>query len=434
MTHPLRSKGPQPERRYGFFKLMSMVFLTLYIYSLYVMAYSESLNFITEIFFLGAIAFSLLNFIVTKEGFRLDYSFFSLLLFVMYAMMSAFWAPSQEGVTSLISTLIQLFGLYILVRINIQDEKDLRVILWALYIGTVIMCLYAVLYYGIAEIISRISVGNRIGQEINQSNGMGIYCTVLNILSLYFLMFEKHYWSIPVLVLSSFIMVGAGSRKSFLLMGMALLILFMFKTKRGVALRFMAVGVVLLVAVYLIIEFADREEHYFLYRIAQMFEILSDDQSAVTDDSLLTRSGMIRYGLELWSDNPVFGYGPEQYEYFYSLLYGVRRPPHSTFIQILVGFGGIGFTLFYGIYAFVYSKLIPMLKRQRKYSILILTFAVIFLVNDIGANMLNNKYLYIFFAIYAGYISIKLNDEKGEMTNEISDVGAEIPYQSGAHM
>lgn len=430
----MRLDRPPHEGRYGFFKLMSMVFLTLYIYSLYVMAYSERLNIITDILFLGAIAFSFLNFVVSRDGFKLDYSFFSLLLFVMYAMMTAFWAPSQEGVTSLIATLVQLFGLYILVRINIQNEKDLRVILWALYIGTVIMCIYTVMYYGVGEIISRISVGNRIGQEINQSNGMGIYCTVLNILSLYYLMYEKHYWSIPVLILSSFVMVGAGSRKSFLLMAMALLILFMFKTKRGVVLRFMAVGIVLLVAVYLIVEFADRESNYFLYRVAQVFEIFSDDQSAITDDSLLTRSGMIKYGLELWADNPVFGYGPEQYEYFYSLLHGVRRPPHSTFVQILVGFGAIGFSLFYGIYAFVYSKIIPMLKGQRKYSILMLTFAVIFLINDIGANMLNNKYLYIFFAIYAGYISITLNDEKGDATNEISDVGAEIPYQSGAHM
>lgn len=430
----MRLDRPPLEGRYGFFKLMSMVFLTLYIYSLYVMAYSERLNIITDILFLGAIAFSFLNFVVSRDGFKLDYSFFSLLLFVMYAMMTVFWAPSQEGVTSLIATLVQLFGLYILVRINIQNEKDLRVILWALYIGTVIMCIYTVMYYGVGEIISRISVGNRIGQEINQSNGMGIYCTVLNILSLYYLMYEKHYWSIPVLILSSFVMVGAGSRKSFLLMAMALLILFMFKTKRGVVLRFMAVGIVLLVAVYLIVEFADRESNYFLYRVAQVFEIFSDDQSAITDDSLLTRSGMIKYGLELWADNPVFGYGPEQYEYFYSLLHGVRRPPHSTFVQILVGFGAIGFSLFYGIYAFVYSKIIPMLKGQRKYSILMLTFAVIFLINDIGANMLNNKYLYIFFAIYAGYISITLNDEKGDSTNEISDVGAEIPYQSGAHM
>ncbi|MBQ4602692.1 MAG: O-antigen ligase family protein [Clostridia bacterium] len=434
MTHPMRLESPQLEKKYGFFKLMSMVFLTLFIYSMYVLAYSERLNFISDIFFLGAIAFSLLNFIITKDGFKFDYSFFSLLLFVMYAMLTTFWALSDTGVTGFISTLVQLFGFYLMIRINIQDEKDLRVVLWAIYVGTVIMCLYTVSYYGVGEIISRISVGGRIGQEINQSNGMGIYCTVLNILSLYYIMMEKKYWCLISLVLSSFVMLGAGSRKSFLLMGVALLLLFMFKSKNGIALRFMAIAAVLIVAIYLVLEFADRESNYFLFRIAQVFEIFQDDAGTLRDDSLLTRSGMIQYGLELWSDNPVFGYGPEQYEYFYSLLHGVRRPPHSTFIQVLVGYGSIGFVLFYGIYGFVYTKLIPMLKNQRKYSILMLTLSVVFLINDIGANMLNNKYLYLFFAIYAAYITIRLDDEKGEMLNEDPYSSTEIPYQPDTHM
>lgn len=427
MTRHMKLEMPFVKPKYGFFKLMSMIFLTLYIYSLYVLAYND-LHVVSDAFFLGTIAFTFLNFIINKESFKLDYTFFSLLLFVMYAMMTAFWAPSDTGVTGLISTLVQLFGLYILVRMNIQDEKDFRVVLWGIFVGTVIMCLYTLLFYGIGEIISRISVGGRIGQEINQSNGMGIYCTVLNILALYFIMFEKKYWCFAVLVLSAFIQVGAGSRKSFLLMGVALLLLFMFKSNKGIALRFMAVGIVIILAIYLIVEFADRESNYFLYRIAQMFEIFQDDKSTLTDDSLLTRSGMIEYGLELWSKNPIFGYGPEQYEYFYSLLHGVRRPPHSTFIQVLVGFGAVGFTFFYGIYAFVYAKLIPMMRRQRRYSILIFTFAVMFLINDVGANMLNNKYLYLFFAIYAAYISIKLDNEKGETCDEISDVGTEVPH------
>lgn len=424
----MRLEMPSFQRKYGFFKLMSMVFLTLYIYSLYVIAYSESLNFISDIFFLGAIAFSFLNFIINKDGFKLDFTFFSLLLFVTYAMLTSFWAPSQEGVLGFIFTLIQLFGMYILVRINIQDEKDFRIVLWAIFVGTLIMCIYSVMFYGIGEIISRISVGHRIGAEINQSNGMGIYCTVLNILCLYFIMFEKKYWCYLVLALSAFIQIGAGSRKSFILLGIAVLILFMFKTKKGIVIRFMVVGVILFVAIYLVLEFADRESNYFLYRIAQIFEVFQDDRSSLTDDSLLTRSGMIQYGLELWSNNPIFGYGPEQYEYFYSLLHGVRRPPHNTFIQVLVGYGAIGFSFFYGIYAFVYSKLISMLKNQRKYSVLMLTFAIMFLVNDIGANMLNNKYLYLFFAIYAAYISIKLDYEKGDMTDEIPYVGAEVPH------
>ena len=427
MTQNLSLERPEHNKKYGFFKLMSITFLALYICSLYVIAYSDY-TFICDIFFLGALGTSLLNFIITKQSFRLDYSFFALLLFVMYAALTTFWAVCDTGVQGMIFTLVQLFGFYIIVRLNIADEKDLRVVLWAIYIGAVIMCIYTVIYYGIGEIISRIAIGHRIGQEINQVNGMGIYCTVLNIMTLYFIMYEKRYWCFLVLPLSVFVMIGCGSRKAFLLMALALLLLFMFRSKRGILLRFMAVACVLLIALYLVLEFADRESNYFLYRIAQVFEIFQDNQADLTDVSLSDRSSMITYGLELWKKNPVFGYGPEQYEYYYSLLRGLRRPPHCTYIQILVGYGLIGFGLFYGIYVFVFSKLIPMMRAQRQYSILMFTFTMVFLANDFGANMLNNKYLYMFLAIYAAYIAIKLDNEKGEIYNEVSDFSPEISY------
>ena len=412
---------------YGFFKLMSLLFLSLYICSLYVIAYGSH-AYICDIFFLGALGFSFLNFILTKASFKLDTTFFCLLLFVMYAALTTFWVVCDTEVTGMIYTLVQLFAFYIIVRLNISDERDLRFVLWAIYIGALLMCIYTIGYYGIGEIYSRILVGKRIGQEINQVNGMGIYCTILGIMTLYFIIYEKMYRCILVLPIMAFVLLGCGSRKAFLLMALALLLLFMFKSKKGVLLRFMGVGCILLLALYLVLTFADRESNYFLFRIAQVFEIFQDSQSELRDDSLITRSYMITYGLELWSDNPVFGYGPQQYEHFYSLLHGSRRPPHCTYVQILVGYGLIGFSFFYSIYVFVFYKLIPMLRVQRKYSILMVTFTMVFLANDFGANMLNNKFLYMFFAIYAAYIAIKLNDEKEDRINEDIDRGAALSY------
>ena len=432
MTQNLSLERPELNNKYGFFKLLSISFLALYICSLYVIAYSEY-TFICDVLFLGAVGFSLLNFIMTRESCRLDYSFFSLLLFIMYAALTTFWVVCNTEVFGMILTFVQLFGFYIVVRLNISCEKDMRVILWAIYIGAVIMCIYTVIYYGIGEIIAKISIGHRIGQEINQVNGMGLYCTILNGMTLYYIMYEKKYWCYLVLPVSVFVMIGCGSRKAFLLMALALLLLFMFKAKRGRVVRLLAVGCVLLIAFYLVIEFADRENNYFLYRIAQVFEVFQDNQAELTDVSLADRSAMITYGLELWADNPVFGYGPQQFEHFYSLLRGLRRPPHCTFIQVLVGYGLIGFSLFYGIYVYVFSRLIPMIRAQRKYSILIFTFTMIFLANDFGANMLNNKYLYLFLGLYAAYLTMKLDEEKGGRIDEDTDFSPEVSYQPGSH-
>ncbi len=433
MTSQMSFDRGRLKGQYGFFKLMSILFLSLYICSLYVIAYS-SYVFVCDILFLGSLGFALLNFVMTKESFKLDTSFFCLLLFVMYAALSTFWVECDTEVFGMVFTLVQLFAFYIIVRLNIADERDMRFVLWAIYIGALLMCIYTIIFYGPAEIFSRILEGKRIGQEINQVNAMGTYCTIFGIMSLYFIIYEKRYLCWAVLPVMVFVLLGCGSRKAFLLMALSLLLLFMFKSKKGVLLRFMAVGCVLLIAVYLVLQFADRESNYFLYRIAQVFEIFQDNQAGLTDVSLADRSQMITYGIELWSDNPVFGYGPQQFEYHYSLLRGIRRPPHCTYIQVLVGYGLIGFSLFYGIYAFVFSKIIPMIRKQRKYSILIFTFTMVFLANDFGSNMLNNKYLYMFLGIYAAYIAMKLDNEKGETTNEISDVCTEVPYQSGTDM
>ncbi|MBR5515592.1 MAG: O-antigen ligase family protein [Clostridia bacterium] len=404
----LKTSVDKQGQSYGFFKLMSMAFLFTYICSLYVLSYS-SLNIICNALFLGSLAFSAMNFLLEKKSFKVEFSFFALLLFVAYAALTTFWVKCDTEVMGTVITLGQLFGFYIIVRLNIQDEKDLKNIIFAIYIGAVIMCIYTVFYYGPFEIIRRISVGERIGDEINQMNGMGLYCTILFVMTLYFIIYEKKKWAIPVLPVSLFVLLGAGSRKSFLLVAFAWLLLSMFRTKQGRWLRVMVILSILVFAVYMIMELS--ETSYFFYRISQMFNLFSENES-VTDQSINDRSGMIKYGLELFSKKPIQGYGPMQFEYYYSLLRGVRRPPHCTYIQVIVSFGLIGFVLFYGTYTYIISRLVPMIKKHRKYSILIITLILVFLVNDIGGNMLTHKFIYMFFGIYASYLNIKLDNEK----------------------
>lgn len=405
----LKTGLEKSEHSYGFFKLMSMTFLFIYICSLYILSYSVSLNIVCYTFFLGALGCSLINFLIERRSFRLDFTFFALVLFVGYAALTTFWVKCDTEVMGTVITLVQLLGFYIIIRLNIQDEKDFKNIILAIYFGAVIMCIYTVIFYGPGEILRRISVGERIGDEINQMNGMGLYCTLLFIMTMYFLMIEKIIWVIPVLPLSLFVLLGAGSRKSFLLVAFAWLLISMFKAKRGRWLRVLVILSILVFAAYMVMELS--ETSYFFFRISQMFNMLSEDAS-VTDNSLITRSSMIKYGLELFSEKPIQGYGPMQFEYYYSLLAGIRRPPHCTYIQVLVSFGLIGFTLYYGIYAYAVKKLIPMIKRHRRYSILLVTFILVFLVNDIGGNMLTHKFIYMFFGIYASYINIKLDEEK----------------------
>ncbi len=415
MTGQLNSSNYQLNNSNTPIRKLNQILITLYIYSLFVVAYSPETVFISELLFVAAFAGSFLDFLLTKEGFSADITFFSLLLFVTYACITCFWAESDYWVVQHISTLIQLFGLYVLIRLNVRNERELKVILWAIFVGIIFMCVYTVAFYGIGEIISRISAGVRIGDEINQENGMGLYCTMLSIMSLYYVLYEKRYWCLAVLPLSLFVLVGAASRKSFLLIAVGALVLIMFKSKKGKLMRFFAVMVVFIIAIYFVMEFA--ESNKYLYRLSRMFHIFDQDS---LDDSLATRTHMISLGIQLFLQNPVFGYGPMQFEHQYSLIHGIRRAPHTTYLQVMVSYGSIGTILFYGIYVYFLKNIIDMVKNGRNYSVLMLTMILVFLTNDIGANMLDGKFVYIFFAIYAGYLKMKLDTEKteGESTDE----------------
>lgn len=395
--------------KYGFIKWMSMASLFIYICSLFVLSYSDKYNIISKGLFLITVFFALLNVFISKVSFKLDYSFFALLLFIGYIILSSIWVVDETGVNAHVFTMVQLFALYIIVRLLVQSEKDLRIVLWAVFTGAFIMCMYTILFYGARGIISLVLNGRRIGGEINQSNSMGLYCTILTILSLYFAFWEKRYWCLLTIPLAIFILVGAGSRKSFLLLAFSTGFIFIFKSKKRRLTRLLVVACILIFAVFLILELADT--NVYIERLAQIFKVFKDN-GELHDDSLITRSNMIDYGFELFSEKPVFGYGPVQYEYYYYLINGLRRPPHSTYLQILVGYGLVGFSLFYGIYAFIIAKIIPMLKRNREYSVLIAVFVLLFLINDIGANMLNSKFLFIFIAVYASYLKIRLDSER----------------------
>lgn len=398
----------EQKNKYGFFKLMSMTCLFLYICSLYILSYDAAYNTICNFLFLATLGCTLIDFLLEKNTFRLDYTFFSLLLFVTYAAVTTFWTVCDIEVMTTVVTLVQLFGLYIIIRLNIQDEKDLRNVIYSIYIGAVIMCIYTIAFYGPVKIFMTIISGDRIGSEINQMNGMGLYCTILFIITLHFIVFEKKKWAYIVLPISIFVLLGAGSRKSFLLIAVALFMFAMLKSRKGRWVRIFFILALLGVAIYFVMELAPTNK--FFYRISQLFSLIGEDE--VSDVSLTTRSNMIDYGLELFFQKPIQGHGPMQFEYFYNLAYGARRAPHSTYIQVLVGFGTIGAFLFYGIYVHVISKVVSMIKKQKRYAIMIMTLLIVFLVNDIGGNMLTHKFIYMFMGIYAAYIHMNIDDEK----------------------
>lgn len=404
-------------KRRNWLKLFTVASIYLYIGSLYVIAYTDY-SIISRMLFLVMLFFTAANTVLDRNKISIDLPNVFIVLFLAYALLSSFWVVKQDLVDQTMSTLAQLVVLYMCIRLNITSMKDLRMVLNAIIVGTLLMCVYTVFYYGVPYIISQIAVGGRIGKEINQVNGMGMYCSILLCIMTYMIFYEKKYLYIIALPMVLLIQLGCGSRKGFALAFLGVFVVLFFRTGNKKILFLLGALMALAVAIYFVYEFA--ESNYFFYRITQMLALV--DSNEVTENSIGVRSQMIEFGMELFKQNPIRGYGLLQFEYLYGLKYGAGRPPHSTYIQMLVSFGMIGFTLYYAIYVYFIKNIIVFLKRRTRYVVLMAAMVVLLLFNDFGANMLNNKYAYIFLAILASFVSqAKALDEKG-LTDDPEEV------------
>ena len=396
---------------------ITILSIYLYIGSIYVLSYS-AYNGVSRALFMLTLFLTVIKTVMNRSTISVDLPNVFMALFIAYDLLSSFWVVSQSGVDERISTLFNLVLLYLVIRLNISSMKELRVILNAIIVGTIIMCIYTVYYYGPVYIIQQISVGGRIGQEINQVNGMGMYCAILIAIMFYMVLYEKKWLYLALAPLALFVLLGTGSRKGFMLAFVGVFVILFFKSGSKKLLVVFGAMMTLGVFVYLIYEFA--ESNYFFYRLSQALALL--DSNEVTENSISVRNEMINFGMDLFRQNPIKGYGLMQYEYLYGLKYGLTRPAHNTYIQVLVSFGSIGFVLYYGIYLYFIKNTILFLKKNIRYVVLIASIIVVMLFNDIGANMINHKYGYIFMGLLASYISVaKSLDDRG-LTDDPAEV------------
>ena len=398
----------------GPLKNVITVLLYLYVSSLYVLAYSPKYNIIARGLFMLLLSTTVINILMSGQKLKVIGPDILITLFGIFASFSSIWVVSEIEVSNTVSTIIQLVILYYVIRINAYSENDIRTMLYAMVAGTVIMCLYTVAYYGVGTIISTILAGGRIGDEINQMNGMGMYCSILTTISLYFVLYENKYWFLAILPLSLFVQFGCNSRKGFALVFIGVFIIVFFRAGKMKA--FILLGSVVFVYVFVLLCNKYHESNEFFNRMYKLINMLFGDDEG--DYSAYIRRQMIQYGIKLFREKPILGYGPAQFEYYYSLLMGMRRPPHSTFIQFLVSFGLTGFTLFYSSYLYFIANFVTMFRKRLKYALLFLALLIMMIVNDFGANMLTNKFLYIFAALFASYDDLKKRNHTGDFIEE----------------
>lgn len=293
------------------------------------------------------------------------YGFFSLsMLWALRWQISA-W----KLVYDLLPVFITTFAVYSFLT---RSPGNLKRVLWVFLVTLFVYFVYVLFNLGD---IQSLAEGERIGTTINEnmgfenddsvrfnSNMIGMNLCYLLFVG-YILLFknQKSFFlriaSILVAAIVVYLILMTGSRKSFILLLLPLVVFPLLSMNRAKTLLVIPlIAIVVIAAIYAIMNVSSLY-NVIGYRFEDMFNILSNSTSGGED---ISRMILVQYGIEWFQDQPILGYGINNFRVLSDntvLFAGRNFYAHNNYIELLVGVGIVGFLIYYSCYFYFWKKL-----------------------------------------------------------------------------
>lgn len=277
-------------------------------------------------------------------------------IFVISAFAGGFFAADPPAFLSRQITLIQLLILGVLMlnifTSNIAGyEMAMRAVTLGLFIAAII-----------ATIWSSDAIGGRFAGTLLNANAFGRAMLIGVGMSL-LLRMKASYGPFLQHCLALFFgvqVVFSGSRQAML--GLLILAIFYILTAlmahQGRFLKLLAQAAGILLIAFLLINWIQATPHW--HRIENLVGFLQGQE--VREGSVYARLDLAKAGLQTWTQSPLFGIGANQFKYHAGQYRLTQAYTHSNFIEILSGFGLVGFILYYSIYAVLTWRIVKDLQ------------------------------------------------------------------------
>ncbi|MHB1314475.1 MAG: O-antigen ligase family protein [Christensenellales bacterium] len=324
-----------------------------------------------------------------KEKFALTSYFFWLLLFLIYAVSSYFWADNLETVLSCALSIAQiaLVGFFLVFYMNDQNKIDF--VIRAFIISALILCVRVLVSAPVS------AWGNeRIGLYIGyNSNKVGYSAGFAALWCIYQWKTKKkkpYLASCIPLVALSFL---TGSRKAFfiLFIGIALLSALSYEKRRKMF-KTLLVSSALLLILYIMVMNIDLFYNILGVRLESMMNSLLGPGG---DRSSMDRLLLVQLGVKLFASSPVIGYGLDNFRYMNSTgLYA-----HNNFVELGCDLGLIGLVIYYSLLAAVFIKTTRhMMRGDARYHIIFVMLLCLFIM-DFGVVSYSSEIIHLNIAV-----------------------------------
>ncbi len=377
----------------------------IYIFSVYMANLPILPSKINTFSLYAMIGFTLLKMISELERFNIrsyTYWYFSLILF---ALMTHFYSTDPSVVIESVYNLATIIAITFVINYYINENEDFRIII----------CFFA--FSGVVLSIFMIKMG-LLNYDFRQENAVlgnaNAFALILTI-SLMCLIWLIFYGNIRLILLY----VGGSSLMLYLLL--------LTGARKYI--------IISLIFVYIII-FQKYYENYkkqlifgtflFLLAITSLFYIIFEYKpiydiigfrfegliNAITghgkiDLSTLRRERMIEFGWSVFKEKPLLGYGLDNFKVLYYISGGSYNYAHNNYIELLVDFGILGFSLYYGYILYLLYQLKKIKRDSLGIRDFLIATLIVFLVNDYGAVTYNLIQIQLFYAFASSYVWIK---------------------------
>lgn len=374
--------------------------LLIYIISIFVFADRPETVLISRVIFIFLAAFLFMQIIKTNK-LRIGSHIMAYTGFVLWNALGLYWAIDPQMATDKLFTLLQLLVMMSLVFNHLDTDEKVHRILKMITVSSLTMYLAIYLFEGKAVFIQILTTGDniRLGAEVNQENTMGLIASISTIISYYYLFFEKKKIYLLTTIISFIFAMLSGSRKSVLMISVALFSLYIFGKYKHKYWKILTGALVLIGTVYVIVS---SPMFAVILKRTDTFLALITGEGKI-DQSTQLRSLMIIGGWREFLLRPLNGYGLAGTNYICQKYTGMFTYLHCNYIELLVASGIVGFSIYYSFYITFLIKLFKL----RSNSIALLLFSLMFAitVSDFTEVTYFSKLIQIIFVIIGSYLA-----------------------------
>lgn len=384
-------------RLFWIIRLSSYFWLFLSVSTMPILTYRAGYNLLS-ILFISVFGISATLYCVLYRRLYISGFIGCLIVFAIYAfLLTIFTTKNFESCRSILTTTIMAAAIFVF----LAAEKSLTIGLVSVIFSSIILCLS--IFVDNYQAILDLDFG-RIGGEYGDLNTIGLIMAASILCALYLALVSKKMLFKTSLAILSIFFLGfiflTGSRGA-LVTGALIFLVYLFLELWGKHKLLLILTLAVLAALMLLVlqlsVFSDLKE-----RLIQLILGIFNGSQSSGDYSVDTRIRMFMEAIEIWSTNPILGYGGSAF----SALSNQATWSHSTLADLLCSYGIVGALLWsYPMFHMATSK-----ARDKK---IIVLFLLPYVIPSIFHSVIYyDKFTMILYAITYAAFFISFGGEK----------------------